>query len=160
MKCPRCGVENPVGDYCGSCGQGLTASVQTTPEMLIKQKRESRRRTIKIIAIVVVAVAISIFILSFAPILSEKVVVTIHSDRPYNEVHYFIIINGDIKAEGDIVPGGSDIVSFTFNYPIINEGKTVIVSVISSDDLYGAFYGGFVHIELQDGSTQSVIISF
>ncbi len=156
MICPKCGVENPVGDYCGSCGQGLTASIQTTPEMLIKQKGESRRKTIKVIAIIVVAVAISIFILSFAPIMSEKVVVTINSDGPYNVVHYFIIINGDIKAEGDIVPGGSDIASFTFNYPIINEGKTVIVSVVATD----ANYGGFVHIELQDGSTQSIIMSF
>jgi hypothetical protein len=155
MNCPKCGVENPVGDFCGSCGQRLTASIQTTPEMLNKQKGESRKRTIKIIAIVVVAVAISIFILSFAPILSEKVVVTIHSDRPYNDVHYLLIINGDIKAEGDLAPGGSDIVSFTLNYPIINEGKTAIVSAAATD---GA-YGDFVHIMLQEGSTQSVIMS-
>jgi hypothetical protein len=155
MICPKCGVENPVGDFCGSCGQRLAASIQTTPEMLNKQKGESRRRTIKIIAIVVVAVAISIFVLSFAPILSEKVVVTIHSDRPYNDVHYLLIINGDIKAEGDLAPGGSDIVSFTLNYPIINEGKTAIVSAAATD---GA-YGDFVYITLQEGSTQSVIMS-
>ena len=155
MNCPKCGVENPVGDYCGSCGQRLTAPIQTTPEMMNNQKGESRRRTIKIMAVVVVVVAISMLILAFAPILSEKVVVTIHSDRPYNVVHYFVIINGEIRAEGDLVPGGSDTVSFTLNYPIINEGKTAIVSVVATD----ASYGGFVDITLQDGSTQSVLLS-
>jgi len=154
MNCPKCGVENPVGDFCGSCGQRLTASIQTTPEMLNTQKGESRKRTIKIIAIVVAAVAISIIILSFAPILSEKIVVTINSDRPYNNIHYKLFINGYLKAEGDLAPGESDIVSITLNYNIINEGKSAMVSVFTADPSYG----GFMFIPLQDGSTQSVIM--
>lgn len=154
MNCPKCGDENPVGDYCSSCGQRLTVSIQTTPEMLKKQKGESRKRTIKIIAIVVVAAVIAIFILSFAPILSEKIVVTINSDGPYNNIHYKLFINAYLKAEGDLAPGESDIVSITLNYNIINEGKSAMVSVFTTDPSNG----GSIFIPLQDGSTQSVIM--
>jgi len=159
MRCSSCGFENTEGvSYCGKCGQQLTAPYPTTPEAHKQRTIKERRKLTIVVASIIIVIMLIIAFLAFVPILSEKLVITVHSTHIAFTVHFEVYLDDELKAEGDLGPLQNEIISLTVNFPILSTGNNMVVTGEATGGGFGATTDQWI-IYLQNGITEPLTLN-
>ena len=161
-QCPRCGaVQNSWNWYCQECRQSFIPSKleYIVPYDQATRERVHRGYVMKKWGMALGAAALLLIVLMFLPLCSSNLTVTVHSTHLTQTVHYQILVNGQLKEEGDITAGNTIHWTIPYQYPWAFSGQQSI-------EIKGTGIGGGLgdtsdshSLVVMDGKTYSITLN-
>jgi hypothetical protein len=106
-QCPRCGAVQPSWNWhCRECGLSF---LNEKAEYVAPYDQPTRERThkgylIKCYGMAIGIVAMLLILALLMPFCSSTINITVHSTHMDRAVHYQVLINDNVRAEGEILP--------------------------------------------------------
>jgi len=136
INCKYCGAENPrVKIYCGECGERLGKRSRSWKDLAYwnLSPEEKRRRNLYGVIGLILFLLIAIM---FIPFLDSTFTVHVNSNHLLTQVHYYLYINGDQRADGILNPG--DGITWTLAYHYAWQFSNEHTATISATGIGGA----------------------